>query len=212
MNYSVFGTKPTDSIYMSDVPYAVRWNCKSGGLFVGGFEEENRRSKPSDKVEISIIKASRYFGNLGTTTDEQWLQLFYVAAPICKFLPKNQVCVSYLKKQSINNLMLTVSDAMESGDPGRGVFIGRFEKQAGEKGTYYTVAFDWRERNGEAETKQANMLYAFMQSQPALVDLNGTRDMICIQGKSAMEILQIVEGAKLNRSLGGSNLPQLPAA
>lgn len=211
MTFNVFGTRPQDSIYLADIPYAVRWNCKSGGLFVGGFEDEHRRSKSTDKIEISIIKASRYFGSLGTTRDELWMQLFYVGAPGCKFLPKNQVCVSYIKKQSINNLMLTVSDAMESKDPGQGIFIGKFEKQAGEKGIYYTVAFDWRERKGEEEDKQMNMIYAFMQAQPPLFDLNGTRDMTCIDGMSALQIQALVSAAR-NAALPGSDRLSLPSA
>ena len=79
--FSVFGKKPVDAISLPDVPYSVRLNCKDGGIFVGGKEPQHRRSNPDDKIDISIIKVSKYYGNLGLQYTGQWIQLFFVAAP-----------------------------------------------------------------------------------------------------------------------------------
>lgn len=213
MTFSVFGKKPQDSIYLADLPYAVRWNCKDGGLFVGGFDDDSRKSKTKESIDISIIKVSKFFGSLGNTVNELWFQLFYVPGPSVTALPKNQVCVSYIKKQSINNLMATVSEAMESGEPAAGIFTGSFLKQSGNNGVYYTIGFSWRERKGEAELKQLDQIDAFMSSNPALIDLSGTRDMVCIDGLSGLEIAQIVESARMKAALEGSSTsPVLPPA
>jgi hypothetical protein len=212
MSFSVFGTKPANSIYLGDIPYAVRWNCKDGGLFIGGYEDEFRRTKTKETVEISIIKASKYFGTLGKTMNELWLQLFFVPGPGCLTLPKNQVCVSYIKKQSVNNLMACVSEAMESGEPAQGIFTGSFLKQAGDKGPYYTIGFSWRERQTDEEKQQLEMIEAFMALHPPLFDLTGTRDMACIDRLSTEEIQELVESAKAQARLEASNQPALPAA
>lgn len=211
MVLSVFGTKPVDAIYLSTIPYAVRWNCKDGGLFIGGYEDDYRRSKSKDKVDISIIKASRYFGSLGKTTNEVWLQMFFVPGPGCLVLPRNEVCVSYIKKQSVNNLMGTVSEAMDSGEPAEGLFTGYFQKQSGVLGTYYTIGFNWRKRETEEEIAQLAMIEAFMAGKPNLMDLNGTRDMTCIDRLSGEQIQELVDAAKAKASFEMQNAPALPA-
>ena len=203
---SVFGTKPANSIYCGAIPYAVRWNCAGagGGLFVGGFDADHRRTSPKEPVEISIIKASRYFGTLGQTVNELWLQLFFVPAPTCTALPRNQVCVSYLKKQSVNNLMHAVAEAMDSGEPAAGIFTAQFEKQQGQLGQYFTIRFAWRERQTEEELLQLELIEGFMTDQPQLLDLTGTRDMVCIDGWRATDIVALIE----ERSHAQRLLPQ----
>lgn len=166
---------------------------------------------PKETVDISIIKASKYFGTLGKTENELWLQLFFVPGSSCLSLPKNQVCVSYIKKQSVNNLMATVSEAMESGEPAAGIFTGSFLKQAGDKGPYYTIGFGWRERKTEEEHLQLEMIEAFMAGNPPLFDLAGTRDMICIDRLSGEEIQVLAESAKAQVRSIASNQPVLPA-
>lgn len=211
MTFSVFGTKPQNSIYLGDIPYAVRWNCKDGGLFIGGYEDDFRRTKAKDTVDISIIKASKYFGNLGKTENELWMQIFFVPGPSCTALPKNQVCVSYIKKQSIGNLMATVSEAMESGEPAAGIFTGSFLKQSGDKGVYYTIGFNWRQREKPEEKEQLQMIEAFMAGNPPLMDLTGTRDMICIDRLAGEEIQQLVESARVQARLESSSSLALPS-
>jgi hypothetical protein len=211
--FSVFGTRPDNAICLPDIPYSVRLNCKDGGLFVGGYEAQHRKTNPDQKVDISIIKVSKYFGTLGKTENVLWIQLFFVAAPgvDSKILPKNTVCCSYIKKQSIAHLFNKVQEVMEHGDPGLGIFTLGFNREVGENGVYYTVSFDWRERQSEEEKQQLDLIAAFISTYGnQLVDLEGIRAMTCVDGWTAEELQTLTE----NRPslTGNSNQRSLPAA
>ena len=209
-SFSVFGTRPANAIYLPDVPYSVRLNCKDGGLFVGGNEDIHRKSKSNEKIDISIIKVSKFFGTLGKTENILWIQLFFVASinVDSAILPSNTVCCSYIKKQSIAHLFNKVQEVMEHGDPGMGIFTLSFNKESGENGIYYTIDFDWRKREGEAEQKQLDAIAAFMSTyQDQLIDLEGTRDMTCVDGWTARQ-LQGITSPQLEENSNRS----LPAA
>lgn len=208
-NFSVFGTRPTDAICLPDVPYSVRLNCKDGGIFVGGSEAQHRKSNPDQKIDISIIKVSKFFGTLGKTENVLWIQLFFVAAPGVDptILPKNTVCCSYIKKQSIAHLFNKVQEVMEIGDPGMGIFTLGFNREIGENGVYYTVGFDWRKRESEEEIKQLDLIAAFMSAyNNQLIDLEGTREMTCVDGWTAQQLQEITPQQP---QLSGGSTPSL---
>jgi hypothetical protein len=211
-NFSVFGTRPTDAICLPDVPYSVRLNCKDGGLFVGGNEAQHRKTNPDQKIDISIIKVSKFFGTLGKTENVLWIQLFFVAAPgvNSSILPQNTVCCSYIKKQSIAHLFNKVQEVMEHGDPGMGIFTLGFNREAGENGVYYTISFDWKERDSVEEIQQLDLIAAFMSAyKEQLIDLEGTRDLTCVDGWTAQQL----QGLTTQRiELAGSSNRSLPAA
>jgi hypothetical protein len=201
---SIFGTRPQNAIYLPPIPYAVRLNCKDGGLFVGGKDPKHRKTNPDDKIEISILKATEYYGDLGKTEGVRWTQLFFVPAPSVapEILPPNTVCVTYIKKQSVAHLYHTVQSAMNNGDPGFGIFTVSFNKENGVDGPYYTVDFEWRERNNEAENQQLDSIKAFLGSfANQLIELEGTRDMTCIQGMTAQQIAEIMMEAELEEEV-----------
>jgi hypothetical protein len=211
-NFSVFGTRPTDAICLPDVPYSVRLNCKDGGLFVGGNEAQHRKTNPDQKIDISIIKVSKFFGTLGKTENVLWIQLFFVAAPDVdsSILPQNTVCCSYIKKQSIAHLFNKVQEVMEHGDPGMGIFTLGFNREVGENGVYYTISFDWKERDSVEEIQQLDLIAAFMSAyKEQLIDLEGTRDMTCVDNWTAQQL----QGLTAQRQeLTGSSTRSLPAA
>ena len=210
--FSVFGTRPTDAIYLPDVPYSVRLNCKDGGLFIGGYEAQHRKTNPDQKIDISIIKVSKFFGSLGKTKNVLWLQLFYVAAPNVdgSILPKNTVCCSYIKKQSISHLFNKVQQVMDHDDPGFGIFTLSFNREVGENGVYYSVDFDWRSRESEEEEQQLDLIAAFMLTyKEQLIDLEGTRDLTCVDGWTAQQ-LQALTAQR--QELEGIENRSLPAA
>ncbi|PSF33867.1 hypothetical protein C7H19_19275 [Aphanothece hegewaldii CCALA 016] len=211
--FSVFGTRPDNAICLPDIPYSVRLNCKDGGLFIGGYEAQHRKTNPDQKVDIAIIKASKFFGTLGKTENVLWIQLFYIAAPNVplEILPKNTVCCSYIKKQSIAHLFNKVQEAMSYGDPGFGIFTLSFNKEIGEKGIYYTVNFDWRERQSEEEHQQLELIKAFMSTTgDQLTDLEGTRALTCVNGWSSEQLQALIAQ---RQELGGNpNQRSLPAA
>ena len=211
-SFSVFGTRPTDAICLPDVPYSVRLNCKDGGIFVGGNKDIHKKSKSDQKIDISIIKVSKFFGTLGKTENVLWIQLFFVAAPGVDpaILPKNTVCCSYIKKQSIAHLFNKVQEVMEHGDPGLGIFTIGFNEEQGENGAYYTVSFDWRERESEEEIKQLDLIAAFMSAyKEQLIDLEGTRDLTCVDGWTAQQLQGLTAQQP---QLEGSSNPSLPPA
>jgi hypothetical protein len=211
--FSVFGTRPDNAICLPDIPYSVRLNCKDGGLFVGGFEAQHRKTNPDQMLEIAIVKASKFFGNLGKTQNSLWIQLFYVAAPSVpsSILPKNTICVSYIKKQSISHLFNKVQEALDFGDPGMGIFTLGFNREVGEKGTYYTVSFDWRERQSEEEKQQLELIKTFLMAYGnQLADLEGTREMVCVDGWTTEEFQALI--AQRQGMLPSQDLRSLPAA
>jgi hypothetical protein len=218
--FSVFGTRSEKAVCLPNIAYSVRLNCKDGGLFVGGNEAQHRKTNPDQKVEISIIKVSKYFGTLGKTENALWIQLFFIGSPNVpsEVLPKNVVCVSYLKKQSIAQLYNTVQQALDFGDPGMGIFSLGFNKEAGEKGPYYTVTFDWRERQSEEEKQQLENIAAFMgEFGDQLLDLEATREMVCVDGWTAQQLKALVaqrqgQGQGLVEVPAQPSLPSLPAA
>ena len=211
-SFSVFGTRPTDAICLPDVPYSVRLNCKDGGLFVGGNKDIHRKSKSNEKIDISIIKVFKFFGTLGKTKNVLWIQLFFVAAPgvDSSILPKNTVCCSYIKKQSIAHLFNKVQEVIEHGDPGMGIFTLSFNAESGKEGDYFTISFDWRERESEEEKEQLNLIAAFMSTyKEQLIDLEGTRDMTCVDGWTAQQLQELTSQ---RQELLGSSTRSLPAA
>jgi hypothetical protein len=210
--FSVFGTRPDNAICLPDIPYSVRLNCKDGGLFVGGYEAQHRKTNPDQKIEISIIKVSKFFGTLGKTENVLWLQLFFVAAPGVEssILPKNTVCCTYIKKQSIAHLFNKVQEVMEHGDPGLGIFTLGFNREVGENGVYYTISFDWKERETESEKQQLNLIATFMSAyKEQLIDIEATRDLTRVDGWTAQQLQTLTE---TRSSLTGSSNRSLPAA
>ena len=210
--FSVFGTRPANSIYLPDIPYSVRLNCKDGGLFIGGFEAQHRKTNPDQKIDISIIKVSKFYGSLGKTENVLWIQLFFIPAPGVdgSVLPPNTVCCSYIKKQSINHLFNKVQEIMNENDPGLGIFSISFNRELGENGAYYSVNFDWRERQSEEEKEQLNLIAAFMSAyQNQLIDLDGTRDLICVDGFNAQQLQDLIAQRQLGQQ---PEKPSLPAA
>jgi hypothetical protein len=211
--FSVFGTRPENSIFLPDVPYSVRLNCKDGGLFIGGNEAQHRKTNPDQKIDITIIKVSKFFGTLGKTENILWLQLFFIPAPNVdlKILPKNTVCCTYIKKQSISHLFNKVQEAMNQGDPGMGIFTLGFNREVSELGSYYTVTFDWRERQADEEKQQLDLIAAFMSSYSnQLADLEGTRSLTCVDGWSTQQLQGLI--AQRQGLTGSSEVRSLPAA
>ncbi|MDV3002463.1 MAG: hypothetical protein N5P05_004118 (plasmid) [Chroococcopsis gigantea SAG 12.99] len=212
MTFSVFGTRPQNAICLPDIPYAVRFNCKdgAGGIFVGGSDPQHRKSNPDDKIDINIIKVSKFFGTLGKTENVLWIQLFFIPGPSvpAEILPPNTVCVGYIKKQSIAALFNTVQSAMNSGEPALGIFTLGFQKELGANGAYYSVCFNWRERQTDGEKAQLELIAGFMAEHGnKLIDLESTRMMTCVDGLSAQEIMSLIAAP----SDYGNEQPSLPA-
>ena len=199
-NISIFGQRPENSIYLGDIAFSVRLNCRDGGIFIGGEEPKHRKSNPDDQIEISILKVSKFYGDLGKTKGALWLQIFFVPAPSVspEILPPNTVCVTYIKKQSIARLYNVVQQAMNHCDPGFGIFTFTFNYEKGDKGVYYTINFEWRERNNDAENQQLEQIKNFLaEFGDKLIDIDATREMISVDGMSSAQLQEIMMATRL---------------
>lgn len=185
---NVFGTRPKDTIFLPQVPFNLRNDCKIGQWKVG--EEDYR----GNKIEISIIKVSQMFGTLGKTKNTNWLQVWFVPAPESKDLPSNTVCLTYLKKRSIQTFSEKITELMENGEPAKGIFIGSFDKHNGDYGTYYSVKWDWKERQTDAENQQLEKIAEFLATKPKFVDF--AVELIDLEGLSPEEIQLLMSSAK----------------
>lgn len=192
---SVFGTRPKNSIWLGDQPYARRNDCAAGQWKVG---DDDFRGK---SLEISIIKVARFFGSLGKAKDTFWLQVWFVPAPGCAQLPPNTVCVTYLKTRSFSQFSQKITELLANGEPAEGIFIGSFAKHSNDLGNYYSVVWDWRSRTSPEEKEQLSAITDFLQSDPLLVDPVATRGMISTDSLSAAEITQLIQSASVQKLL-----------
>ncbi|MFP4133002.1 MAG: hypothetical protein ACLFTJ_02490 [Halothece sp.] len=179
---SIFGTIPEDSIFNPVPPYNLRNDCQ-----VGQWKRGESDYKGSS-LEIAVIKARKFYGVLGESR-AHWLQLWFIASPNEDKLPKNTVCCTYLKTRSLDNLSGKLIELMTSNtDPGRGIFTAKFEKTQGKMGTYYYLDWDYRERDGEDEEFQLEMIAEFMQQQPTFIDTNKPNTLVCTDGMTPEQI------------------------
>ncbi len=99
---------------------------------------------------------------------------------------------------------------MTKKDPGLGIFSINFNRELGENGAYYSINFDWKERETKEEKEQLELIAAFMSTYSGqLIDLEGTRDMTCVDGWTAQQLQALTSQ---RQELTGSSTRSLPAA
>jgi hypothetical protein len=166
----VFGKLMTEQINFFKPPYNVRNNCQFGQWakteddFIG------------DSLDIAIIGTQEFYGKLGKATGN-WLQIWLVAAPSETKLPKNVVCVTYIKTRSLSQFGQTIIELMSNGEPATGIFTGSFQKHSNNYGNYASVKFDWRERT-EDEKAQLLLIANFLSTSPILEDTGLPKSMV----------------------------------
>jgi hypothetical protein len=184
--FSVFGAKPSDALLVPEIPIAVRNNCQIGKWMMGDTE-------CGSKCSMTILKFSKFFGNLGKTSQTLWGQLWFVAET--GELPKGTVMVTYIKTQSLRDFNRVVISVQSRGiEPATGTFIPTFTKYNGEKGIYYALTWEWEEKNDLAVIQQAAAVLNDPQIRSNLYDLEGTRDMVCLDHSSKEEIKALTQG------------------
>ena len=184
--FKVFGTRPKNLIFLPEISFGVRNDCRMGRWKLGDSDYKG------DKIEISILKVFQYFGDLGKTKNAFWLQIWFVPSPSCKDIPQGTVCVTYLKKRNISQFSQKITQLMESVEPALGIFIGSFVSHKGDKGEYFSVVWDWRERADEAEFKQLDQIVDFLATEPKLIDLSV--NLMPVDGLSTEEIQSLIAG------------------
>lgn len=166
----VFGKLATEQINFFKPPYNIRNNCqvgqwaKSEDDFIGA------------SLDIAIIGTAEFYGKLGKSTGN-WLQIWFIAAPSETKIPKNVVCVTYIKTRSLSAFGQTIIELLGNGDPALGIFTGSFQKHSNDYGNYYSLKFTWRKRT-EEESFQLKLIADFLKSNPILEDTGLPKTMI----------------------------------
>ena len=182
---SVFGSKPADSLLVPEIPLAVRNNCQVGAWMIGDTNYGN-------KCSMTVLKFSKFFGDLGKTSQSLWAQLWFVAES--GELPKSTVMVTYIKTQSLRDFNRLVIEIQSRGiEPATGLFIPTFSKYANDKGNYYALTWEWQERKDYATLEQAAAVLNDPQMRSNLYDMEGTSRMLCLDHSSKEEIKALTE-------------------
>ncbi len=184
-SFSVFGAKPPDALLVPEIPIAVRNNCQIGKWTIGDTEYGSNCS-------MSILKFSKFFGDLGKTSLSLWAQIWFVAES--GELPKGVVMVTYIKTRSLNDFNRLVISVQSRGvEPATGTFIPTFTKYNGENGAYYGLTWEWEEKKDLSIIQQAATVLNDPQMRSNLFDLEGTRNMVCLDHSSKEEIRALTQ-------------------
>lgn len=191
--FTVFGSKPKDAILVPEMPIAVRNNCQSGQWTIGDTDY-------GSKCSMTILKFSKFFGTLGQTQNSVWGQIWFVAES--GDLPKGVVMVTYLKSRGLSDFNRLVTDVQSKGvEPATGIFIPEFAKHSGQKPdengvvkpiNYYSLKWSWKERTDWAVIDQAAAVLSDPGNQSRMMDLEGTRMMVCLDNLPPGEIAALM--------------------
>ncbi len=110
-----------------------------------------------DKLAMTIIAKSEWYGNLGSTTDADWWQLWFVAERngTSISVPFETIMVTYIKTESLGNLNTLVTTMMADGsEPAEKVFLPTFVKKSttlddGKTANYWAITWECRERTSD---------------------------------------------------------------
>ncbi|MFY7804872.1 MAG: hypothetical protein ACOVQ7_15745 [Limnoraphis robusta] len=192
--FSVFGSKPKNAILTPDSCINARNNCQSGVWTIG--DEEYGK-----KLEMTVLKYSKLYGNLGQTTNTLWGQIFFITES--GDLPLGVVMCTYIKSRSLNDFNRLIMEIQAKGiEPAIGIFTPEFVKQSGSapdgKGgtqavNYYSLKWTWKTRENEESLMQAAAVLADENARSRMVDILGTKDMICLDGLTQEEQERAIE-------------------
>jgi len=189
VDLNVFGRKGENEILIPEMPLAARNNCQSGKWMIG--DEEY-----GSKCSMTIIKFSKFFGNLGQTQDALWGQIWFIAES--GELPQGVVMVTYIKSRSLSDFNRLVASVQARGvEPATGIFVPEFVRHSGQKPdetgvlkpiNYYSLKWSWVERTDWTMLEQAAAVLADSSNLSRMIDLDGTKEMICLDNLSPHEV------------------------
>ncbi|MGE5657290.1 MAG: hypothetical protein ACM37W_11840 [Actinomycetota bacterium] len=190
---SVFGAKPKEALLVPEIPIAVRNNCQAGQWAIGDTDY-------GSKCSMTILKFSKFFGNLGQTHNTLWGQLWFVAES--GELPQGVVMVTYIKGRGLNDFNRLVASVQARGvEPATGIFVPEFTKHSGQKPddngvvkpiNYYSLKWSWNERSDWSIIDQAAAVLSDASNLSRMIDLEGTRQMVCLDNLSPHEIACLI--------------------
>jgi hypothetical protein len=169
--------------------FSCRFNCQVGAVMVGD------TSHRGNKLAFTLLGVERLFGSLGMQAKPiPWLRIYFIATPDNTTLPPNTVCCALLKTAGMANLEGLITEIIASGQGAADkVFELSFERKTSEVGNYYVPVTTIRDRSGEAEKKQLELIKQFMATQPRLQS-GDAPSLFNIEGLSQEE-LQLLAGS-----------------
>ncbi|GGA12453.1 hypothetical protein [Okeania sp. KiyG1] len=189
----VFGAKPKQALLVPEIPIAVRNNCQSGQWVIGDTDY-------GSKISMTIIKFSKFFGNLGQTINTLWGQIWFIAES--GELPHGVLMVTYIKGRSLNDFNRLIASVQSQGvEPATGIFLPEFVKHSGQKPdengvvkpiNYYSLKWRWQERTDWSIIHQAAAVLSDENNLSRMIDLEGTRKMVCLDNLSAEETASLM--------------------
>lgn len=193
MPISVFGKKMKESLLVPEIPISVRCNCQSGQWTIGDTDY-------GSKCSMTILKFNKFFGSLGQTSHAVWGQLWFVAES--GELPQGVVMVTYIKTRTLNDFNRCVTAVQARGvEPATGIFVPEFVKHSGQKPdetgvakpiNYYSLKWSWVERTDWSILEQATVVLNDSSNLARMIDLEGTRNLICLDNLSPQEIAHLL--------------------
>lgn len=191
----MFGKKPDNSIFVPNFPFNVRNNCQSARWMI---EDEEYGSK----LSLSVLKFSKFYGDLGMTFNQIWGQIWFIAES--GELPKDIVCCTYIKTKSLRDFNRCVASVQCSEkQPEHGIFTPEFVKNSGQtidengdpkKTTYYSLKWSWTaDRSSSKWTiEQLEQCATDPANQARMIDVQGTANMICVDNLPPHELATIM--------------------
>ncbi|NJS42230.1 hypothetical protein HC766_08725 [Candidatus Gracilibacteria bacterium] len=186
--FTVFGAKPSNALLVPEIPISVRNNCQSGQWAIGDADY-------GSKCSMTILKFSKFLA-VGQTSNTLWGQLWFVAET--GELPQGVVMVTYIKNRSLNDFNRLVASVQSRGvEPATGIFVPEFVKHSGQKPddsgvvkpiNYYSLKWSWNERSDWGVIDQAAAVLSDSSNLSRMIDLEGTRQMVCLDNLSPQEV------------------------
>lgn len=196
---SVFGTLPENAIIVPDLPIQAKNNCQSGKWTIG--DEEY-----GSKIAMTVLKFSKFFGDLGQAKKTLWGQIWFVVEG--GELPHNVVMVTYIKGRSLSDFTRLIASVQAKGvEPAEGVFVPDFIRHSGQKPdengvikpiNYYSLKWDWMERSDWEMVEQAAIVLSDPQNLSRMIDLEGTREMTCLDGLPPNEVAAVMAASHIS--------------
>ena len=209
---TVFGMKPPDALLVPAMPINVRNNCQIGQWCIGD-------KMYGSKCSMTILKFAKFFGELGQTRDTQWGQLWFVAE--AGDLPKGMVMVTYIKSRGLQGFNSLVASIMSQGvEPATGIFTTEFTPHSGnrvdEHGVnkpinYFSLKWDWKPREDYTILKQAAAVLNNRSNMGNLIDIEGTKKLVQIDGLSPEQLDRLLKNENPNEAIGVLPNAQLKA-
>lgn len=147
-------------------PFKVRNDCQQGEWKLGD------KDFIGNSLRMAIIGFKDYYGGFGIGKEEIWKQVFFIPAPNEKKLPKNTVCVTYVKTRSLDSFWNMMVRMIADQSILTSIVHAGFQQHKGASGTYYSVNWDSKPAESDEDKNFIKRVCDFIRTKPELMDLS----------------------------------------